>query len=151
MDLDLQNPNSLGHWQQQAREHSRAPVTQGLVERSLELCLGEHGQHRIERPAERALARTIDDALKRLVPDSDLAVPIEDAYALIEELDHVVVTLLALETIEVAEVRAIDEDERHHRREQQSPHPMFNRGDDHDRHDRRQDEIGKVPPNKPRP
>ena len=129
----------------------RTPVTQGLVERSLELRLREHRQRRIERPAERTLARTIDDALERVIPESDLTIAIEDAYALIEELDHVVLPLLALDAIEVAEVRAIHEDERHRRREQQSPHAMFNRGDDHDRHDRCQDEIGKVPRDEPGP
>ena len=136
-------PSDTGNRKRDKRP--RTAITQGLVEHSLELRLCEHGQRRIERPAERALARTIDHALERLVPESDLTVAIDDAYALIDELDHVAVPLLALEAIEVAEVQAIDEDERHRRREQQSPHPMFDPGDDHNRHDRCQDEIGKVP------
>jgi hypothetical protein len=131
-NLDLEHANALRRLQHESVQRSRDAGQDGHVECSMEVGFPQDGQRRLERPAKRAIARTLDHALQRVVPDHHAPVVVDDTHALVERFDHVAMPPFARQAIEVTEVHAIREDHRHDGDEQQSPHPVIDCGDDED-------------------
>ena len=105
LTLKIRGPD--GRWERNVRELPAGAVRQRFLEGLRELGLGERGHRAGEETPQRALARAVDEAFQRIVPERHPSVVVEHGHALIQRVDHLAAAVVVFEPVQAGAVRAI--------------------------------------------
>ena len=121
---------SAARRQSEVVQGAALPVRDGVLHGSRQLGASQRRHGVGEQTAQRPIARAVQHAFERVIPQGDPAVAIEHRHALFQMVDHLATPMLLLEPVDVIGIGAIGKKQRrrHHRRD--VPHPAIDHLDE---------------------